>query len=51
MTGDYVPHQKVDIERPKMSPKEYKEEDLLKAAARLDKELGIKEAEGEGNDD
>jgi hypothetical protein len=51
MTGDYVPHQKVDIERPKTSPKEYKEEELIRAAARMDKELGIEEAENGGEDD
>jgi hypothetical protein len=46
-----VPHQKVDIERPKTSPKEYKEEDLIKAAARLDEELGIADVEKGGDDD
>jgi hypothetical protein len=31
MTGDYVPHQKVEIERPKLEPKDLSEEELRKA--------------------
>lgn len=51
MTNDYVPHQKVDIERPKTSAREYREEDLARAAAELDEKLGISDAEKGGDDD
>lgn len=47
MTNDYVPRQKVDIERPKTSAREYTDEELNRAAAELDKKLGLNE---EGDD-
>lgn len=32
MTGDYVPHQKIEMERPKLDAKDYTEEELRKMA-------------------
>lgn len=43
LTGDYVPHQKVDIERPKMSAKDLTDEELEQAKKRINKNLGIEE--------
>lgn len=45
MTNDYVPHQKVDIERPKTSAREYTQEELDRAAAKIDEKLGLNETE------
>ena len=49
MTTDYVPHQRVDIERPKTNARDYTAEELDRAAAALDKKLGLNNEE-EGDD-
>lgn len=47
LTGDYVPHQKVDIERPKTSAKDLTDEELEDAKKRINKKLGIEDEGGE----
>ncbi|PKN97994.1 MAG: hypothetical protein CVU42_13810 [Chloroflexi bacterium HGW-Chloroflexi-4] len=51
MTGDYVPRLKVEDDRPKTNAKEYTDEELDQAAARLKKKLGIEQEDKEKDDE